>query len=87
MRFLFLLFIMLSPLLWRGAGGEVFSQTYPLSGKISDSKKNSLPFSSVVVKGTTIGTNSNADGVYAFKLPAGTYEIIYQYIGYKKETK
>ncbi|MHB8258628.1 MAG: DUF5686 and carboxypeptidase regulatory-like domain-containing protein [Bacteroidia bacterium] len=87
MRFLITLVIILSPLLWRGAGGEVFAQTYTLSGKISDSKKNSLPFSSVVVKGTTIGTNSNADGLYAIKLPAGTYEVIYQYIGYKKETK
>ena len=64
-----------------------FAQTYTLSGKITDSKKNTLPFASLLVKGTTIGTNSNVNGFYSIKLPAGTYEIIFQYIGYKKETK
>jgi hypothetical protein len=64
-----------------------FSQTFSLSGKLTDTKKNVLPFASVVVKGTTIGTNSNADGLYSIKLPAGTYEIVFQYIGYKKEVK
>jgi hypothetical protein len=64
-----------------------FAQTLTLSGKITDTKKNAMPFASVVVKGTTIGTNSNADGFYSIKLQAGTYEIIFQYIGYKKETK
>jgi hypothetical protein len=63
------------------------AQTYTLSGKISDSKKNALPFASVVIKGTTTGTNSNADGFYNIKLQPGTYEVIFQYIGYKKESK
>jgi hypothetical protein len=66
---------------------RVLSQTFTLSGKLTDAKQNGLPFASIVVKGTTIGTNSNADGLYTLKLPAGNYEIIFQYIGYKKETK
>jgi hypothetical protein len=65
----------------------IFSQTFTLSGKISDSKKNAMPFASVLIKGTTIGTNSNADGFYNIKVQAGTYDVIFQYIGYKKETK
>ena len=64
-----------------------YAQTFTLSGKLTDTKKNALPFASVVVKGTTIGTNSNADGLYSIKIPAGTYEIIFQYIGYKKEVQ
>ena len=63
------------------------AQTYTLSGKITDTKNNALPFASVLVKGTTIGSNSNINGLYSIKLPAGTYDIIFQYIGYKKETK
>jgi len=63
------------------------AQTYSLSGKITDTKNNALPFASVLVKGTTIGTNSNINGLYSIKLKPGTYEIIFQYIGYKKETK
>ena len=62
-----------------------FSQTFLINGKITDEKNQALPFSSVLVKGTTIGTNSNADGFYALKLPAGTYEFIFQYVGYKKK--
>lgn len=66
---------------------SIFAQTFTLSGKVTDTKNNALPFASVVVKGTTMGTNSNVDGFYHLKLQAGTYEIIFQYIGYKKETK
>jgi hypothetical protein len=60
---------------------------YTISGKISDDKKQPLSFSSVMVKGTTIGTNSNADGFYNLKLPEGTYELLFQYVGYKKKTE
>ena len=62
------------------------SQSYILSGKISD-KMESLPFATILVKGSTIGTNSNANGQYALKLPAGSYEIVYEYIGYSKKTE
>jgi hypothetical protein len=58
-----------------------------VSGKVTDSKNNPLPFASILVKGTTIGTNSNADGVYNLRLKPGQYEIIFQYVGYKKESK
>lgn len=66
---------------------QFLAQTYTLSGKIIDEKGNTLPFASLLVKGTSIGTNSNISGLYSIKLSAGTYEIIFQYIGYKKETK
>lgn len=51
-----------------------------------DENKQALPFSSVLVKGTTQGTNANADGLYSIKLQAGTYELVFQYVGYKKKT-
>lgn len=60
---------------------------FTLSGKITDSKKNALPFASVILKGTTIATNSNADGHYTFKLKPGQYEIVFQYVGFKREIK
>lgn len=64
-----------------------FAQTFLVSGKISDAKGNPLPFASVIVKGTTIGTNSNADGLYTLRLKPGSYELLFQYVGYKKEQK
>jgi hypothetical protein len=68
-------------------GFDFFAQTFVLSGKITDGKNESLPFASVFVKGTTIGTNSNVDGFYTLKLEPGQYEIVFQYVGYKKEIK
>lgn len=62
-----------------------FAQTFSVSGKIADEKNQALPFSSVLVKGTTQGTNANADGFYFLKLQPGTYELIFQYVGYKKK--
>ncbi len=64
-----------------------FAQTFLVTGKISDDKNNALSFSSVMVKGTTQGTNANADGFYSLKLPAGTYELMFQYVGYKKKVE
>ncbi len=62
------------------------AQTFILSGKVSD-KNEALPFATIIVKGTTQGTNSNINGLYTLKLPAGTYDIVYQYVGYSKRTE
>lgn len=64
-----------------------YAQTFILSGKVADAKKNALPFASVFVKGTTIGTNTNADGLYTLRLQPGKHEIIFQYVGFKKESR
>jgi hypothetical protein len=63
-----------------------YSQTFVLSGKITD-QNEPLPFATIMVKGTTFGTNSNINGEYALKLPPGSYEIVYQYVGYSKRTE
>lgn len=62
------------------------AQNFILSGKISD-KNEALPFATIIVKGTTQGTNSNVNGMYTLKLSAGSYEIVYQYVGYSKRTE
>jgi hypothetical protein len=60
------------------------AQVFSVIGKISDEKNQALSFSSVLVKGSNQGTNANADGFYALKLEPGNYELIFQYVGYKK---
>jgi hypothetical protein len=65
--------------------GQLLSQTFVLSGRIHD-KADALPFATILVKGTTIGTNSNSNGLYTLKLPAGVYDITFQFIGYTKRT-
>ncbi len=63
------------------------AQQVSVSGKITDEKNQALSFSSVLVKGSTQGTNANADGFYSLKLAPGTYELIFQYVGYKKKVE
>ena len=62
----------------------IISQTFVLSGKITD-KDGALPFSTVIVKGSSYSTISNVNGLYILKLPAGSYEIAFQYIGYARK--
>ncbi|MES2513873.1 MAG: DUF5686 and carboxypeptidase regulatory-like domain-containing protein [Bacteroidota bacterium] len=65
----------------------LFAQLASVRGKITDDRNQALSFSSVLVKGTTQGTNANADGFYSLKLAPGTYELIFQYVGYKKKVE
>lgn len=55
-----------------------------ITGTVSDLKNKPLPFVSVYIENTFIGTTSNEQGL--FELPIskkGTYTIVFQYLGYK----
>ncbi len=56
-----------------------------IKGVITDISGEPLPFASVYVRGTSTGTNSNAEGQYQLDIPEGVSEIAFQYVGY--ETK
>ena len=43
----------------------------PVTGRIVDEKGNGMPGVNVVVKGTSTGTQTNADGNYTIEVPAG----------------
>lgn len=58
-----------------------------ITGTVSDDKGNPLPYASISVKGTTRGTTANSTGKYSLSLPAGTYTLIAQYVGYGKIEK
>lgn len=42
-----------------------------------------VPFASVGVKGTTLGTAANMDGVYRLELAAGSYTLVASAVGYR----
>jgi len=44
-----------------------------------------LPYTTIYVKETGTGTVSNQDGFYEVALPAGTYSLVYQYLGYETQ--
>lgn len=73
-----LLFILFSTLL--------FSQTKgTISGTILDkeAENSPLPFANIFIKGTSIGTTTEFEGTYTFKVKPGTYTLVFSFIGYK----
>ncbi|MFT3824070.1 MAG: DUF5686 and carboxypeptidase regulatory-like domain-containing protein [Chitinophagaceae bacterium] len=58
-----------------------------VTGLVTDDKGNPLPYASILVKGTTIGTTTNAAGKFFIDLAPGKYTLSCQYIGYDKSEK
>lgn len=58
-----------------------------ITGKVTDKDMNgeSLPFASVAIKGTSIGTNTDETGTYTLSVPAGEQTVVFTFLGY--ETK
>ncbi|KXO00485.1 TonB-dependent receptor [Aequorivita aquimaris] len=61
-----------------------FSQTGVVTGVINDGEYNDvLSFANVIVKGSQTGTTSDFDGKYNLKLDAGTYTLVFSFVGYQ----
>jgi TonB-linked SusC/RagA family outer membrane protein len=56
----------------------------PVTGRIVDEKGAGLPGVNVLVKGTNVGTATNADGRYTIEVPAGA-TLVFSYIGYASQ--
>lgn len=63
----------------------IFSQT--VSGVVRDEKGNPMPNASVYIKDKKGGTSCNNEGVYFLNLSPGTYTLIAQHVGYKRDMK
>jgi hypothetical protein len=62
---------------------SLYGQT-EITGNVTDSLNNPIPFASVYLSRTTIGTHTNANGSYVLKVPQnGAYELIISAVGYK----
>lgn len=58
-----------------------------ISGKVTDSQGNLLPYASILIKGTSKGTSTNQQGEYFLSLEAGEYILVCQYVGYARQEK
>jgi len=62
---------------------HIFAQGFTINGYVKDaSSGETLIGATVVIKGTTQGTVTNAYGFYSITLPEGTYDLEYRYIGF-----
>ena len=58
-----------------------------ISGNITNQDGEPLPFASISIKGTTLGTTANSMGEYFLVLSPGTYTLICQHVGFERLEK
>lgn len=63
----------------------IYAQDAVLSGTVTDSKGEAIPFCTVStnVNNKFLGTQTDFDGNYALSVPAGTFEVTISFVGYK----
>jgi hypothetical protein len=56
-----------------------------ITGTVTDLDMNDepMPFATVMVKGTSIGINTDENGKYTLEVPAGTHTITFDFVGYQ----
>jgi TonB-linked SusC/RagA family outer membrane protein len=58
-------------------------QTRTVTGKVTDTSGEPLPGATVMVKGTTIGTVTDADGNFTLRIPANAQTLQVSFVGMK----
>lgn len=70
--------------------GSIFNlnaQSRLVKGQVTDSKGETLPSVSVVLKGSTIGTITDLDGKYSLQVPdAKTAQLVFSFVGFENLT-
>ena len=56
-----------------------------IRGKVTGPDDTPLPGANIIVKGTTIGTNTDVDGNYVLSVPDDATVLLFSYIGYVTE--
>src|SRR5215471_14199886 len=65
--------------------GQVLSQNRTISGKITDNKGNPIPHATILVKGTTIGTQSKEDGAFSLGIPDNAKTLTISAVGMEQQ--
>ena len=55
----------------------------PVRGKVTDESGTALPGVSIIVKGTSKGTSTDAAGMYSLGVPDEKSVLVFSYVGYK----
>ena len=69
-------------------GSLAIAQNGNLTGAVTEQADPTLtvPFANVVLAGTQIGGTTDFDGNFNIVAPAGTYDVVFSFIGYKTDT-
>nr|GFD10226.1 hypothetical protein [Tanacetum cinerariifolium] len=66
------------------AAAAVAPQAVPVSGRVTDTKGAGLPGVTVLVKGTTNGTSTDADGNFSLSVPENS-TLVFSSVGFKTQ--
>src|SRR5690606_26280884 len=80
MKYSYLIIVMILALL---QSTSAWAQEIEVRGRVTAADDNSsLPGVNVVVKGTSTGTTTDADGNYSIRVPDGSSTLVFSFIGY-----
>ncbi|MVN77612.1 SusC/RagA family TonB-linked outer membrane protein [Hymenobacter sp. HMF4947] len=65
-------------------GSSLAPQAVPVTGKVVDAKGTGLPGVTVLVKGTTNGTSTGADGNFTIQAPENSV-LVFSFVGYTRQ--
>src|SRR4051812_47240608 len=60
---------------------QLLAQNRTITGKVTDEKRNPVPNASVIIKGTTSGTTTAADGTFSISVPSNSRTLVISSIG------
>jgi len=58
-----------------------------IRGKVTSATGEAMSFATIAARGTTLGTIANEEGRYELALKPGQYEIVFQFLGFKAESR
>ncbi|MEP0676071.1 MAG: carboxypeptidase-like regulatory domain-containing protein, partial [Nonlabens ulvanivorans] len=80
--------LLIAIILLNFAFAKAQSEKFTLSGTISEvSNGETMIGVNILIPELSAGTSSNEYGFYSITLPAGTYQVVYSFIGYKNILK
>lgn len=69
-------------LLLAAAGSPVLSQGLTVTGTVKDETAAMVPGATILVKGTTVGTNTDAIGAFSIRVPDQASILVISAVGY-----
>lgn len=56
-----------------------------IRGRVIDENGDGLPFATLLLQNTSIGTTTNLEGAFEFSIPSGSHQMIVQFVGYERQ--
>ncbi len=85
MKFISYLLIFIASLWYSTAKSQTY---FTVSGTVTNEVTGApMPATSVFAQNTTLGTVTDKEGNFSLQLPAGGYDLIFSYTGYKTESR